>query len=200
MMAEITAWVKSIVMVVLFATFLEFLLPASSMQRFVRVIMGLFIMLSILNPLINVLHSQILPEPVAVFGNPARATEIERVSQDASKGRSQLTHDMYRKDLAKQIRALVMAIEGIAEVRVAVDTNDEEGSKNIGAIKNIILYVQPGLTNTSSKIKKVSIDTTNTSAADNRPELSTAMRDKIRRVITELYTIREDQLTIQRLN
>jgi stage III sporulation protein AF len=201
MMAEISAWVKSIVMVVLFATFLEFLLPASSMQRFVRVIMGLFIMLSILNPLINVLHSQILPEPVAVFGNPAtRASEIERASQDAAKGRSQLTHEMYRKDLAKQIRALVMAVEGVAEVRVAVETNDEEGSKNIGAIKKIVLYVQPGLTSTNSKIKKVSIDTTNTAAADNRPELSSATRDKIQRVITELYPIREDQLTIQRLN
>jgi len=107
---------------------------------------------------------------------------------------------MYRKDLAKQIRALVMAVEGVAEVRVAVETNDEEGSKNIGAIKKIALYVQPGLPSTNSKIKKVSIDTTNTAAADNRPELSAATRDKIQRVITELYPIREDQLTIQRLN
>lgn len=198
MMAEITEWVKSIVMVVLFATFLEFLLPASSMQRFVRVIMGLFIMLSILNPLIHVLHSQLLPEPVAVFGNPAaKSTEVERISREAAKGRSQLTHEMYRKDLANQIRALVMAIEGIAEVRVAVDTNDQEGSKNIGAIKHITLYVQPGPADMGRKIQKITI---NTPTAENRSELSTATRDKIRRVITELYTIREDQLTIQRLN
>ena len=198
MMAEITEWVKSIVMVVLFATFLEFLLPASSMQRFVRVIMGLFIMLSILNPLIYVLYNRILPEPVAVFGNPAaKATEVERISRDAAKGRNQLTHEIYRKDLANQIRALVMAIEGVAEVRVVVDTNDQESSKNIGAIKHITLYVQPGLVDSGRKIQKVTI---NTPSSENRPELSAATRDKIRRVITELYSIREDQLTIQRLN
>jgi stage III sporulation protein AF len=198
MMAEVTEWVKSIVMVVMFATFLEFLLPASSMQRFVRVIMGLFIMLAILNPLINVLHSQILPEPVTVFGTPSsKATEIERASQAAVKGRNQLTQEMYRQDLAKQIRALLMTIDGIAEVRVAVDTNDEEGSRNIGAIKSITIYVQPGLTNQDRKVAKVSI---NSPSNANRLELPTATHDKIRRAITELYNIREDQLNIQRLN
>jgi len=197
-MAEVTEWVKSIVMVVMFATFLEFLLPASSMQRFVRVIMGLFIMLAILNPLINVLHSQILPEPVTVFGTPSsKATEIERASQAAVKGRNQLTQEMYRQDLAKQIRALLMTIDGIAEVRVAVDTNDEEGSRNIGAIKSITIYVQPGLTNQDRKVAKVSI---NSPSNANRLELPTATHDKIRRAITELYNIREDQLNIQRLN
>lgn len=198
MIAEVTEWVKSIVMVVMFATFLEFLLPASSMQRFVRVIMGLFIMLAILNPLINVLHSQILPEPVTVFGTPSsKATEIERASQAAAKGRNQLTQEMYRQDLAKQIRALLMAIDGIAEVRVAVDTNDEEGSRNIGAIKSITIYVQPGLTNQDRKVAKVSI---NSPSNADRLELPTTTRDKIRRAITELYNIREDQLNIQRLN
>lgn len=197
-MAEVTEWVKSIVMVVMFATFLEFLLPASSMQRFVRVIMGLFIMLAILNPLINVLHSQILPEPVTVFGTPSgKATEIERASQAAAKGRNQLTHEMYRQDLAKQIRALLMAIDGIAEVRVAVDTNNEEGSRNIGAIKSITIYVQPGLSNQDRKVAKVSI---NSPSNADRLELPTTIRDKIRRAITELYNIREDQLNIQRLN
>ncbi|MGI6093322.1 MAG: stage III sporulation protein AF, partial [Negativicutes bacterium] len=59
MIAFVSAWIKDIILVVLFAAFMELLLPSSSMQRFIRVIMGLFIMLTILNPALDVIQNHL---------------------------------------------------------------------------------------------------------------------------------------------
>ena len=73
MIDSITVWVKGIVFVVLFASFLELLLPSNSMQRFVRVIMGLFIMLTILQPVIEIMENKWTKDL-----QPALATRSER--------------------------------------------------------------------------------------------------------------------------
>ncbi len=199
MISEITAWVKSIVLVVLFATFLEFLLPSSSMQRFVRVIMGLFIMLALLNPLIDILHSRWLPEKVAVFGTSSgNSSEIKRAVDRAVENRAQVTQDIYRRDMARQIRALVIAIDGVSEARVVVDTED---SKNqiAGAIRSVTIYVQPGLTKDDTRVAKVTIASSHT-ITEHRPEVSATIAMKIQRSITELIGLNANQIIIQRLN
>ena len=193
MITEITAWVKSIVLVVLFATFLEFLLPASSMQRFVRVIM-----LALLNPLIDILHSRWLPEKAAVFGTSSgNPSEIKRAVDRVVENRAQVTQDIYRRDMARQIRALVIAIDGVSEARVVVDTRD---SKNqiAAAIRSVTIYVQPGLTKDDTKMAKVTIASSHTT--EHRPEISATIAMKIRRSITELVGLNANQIIIQRLN
>ncbi len=199
MLSEITAWVKSIVLVVLFATFLEFLLPASSMQRFVRVIMGLFIMLALLNPIIEILHSRWLPEKATVFGTSSgNPSEIKRAVDRVVENRAQVTQDIYRRDIARQIRALVIAIDGVSEARIVVDTED---SKNqiAGAIRSVTIYVQPGLTKDDTKVAKVTIASSHTTT-EHRPEISATIAMKIQRSITELIGLNANQIIIQRFN
>lgn len=137
MIVAITGWIKGIVIVVLFAAFLDLLLPSSSIQKFVRVIMGLFIMMAILNPVIDLIDKSFADEQMPAasnnFNNNHLAVDIADASLSAASKREQLTRDYYVRDLIKQIRATVLSIEGVADAKVTISL--EEISKQGGEVK-----------------------------------------------------------------
>ncbi|MDF2964171.1 MAG: hypothetical protein K0S39_5906, partial [Paenibacillus sp.] len=47
------SWLKSIILVILLATFVDILLPNQTMQRYVKTVMSLFILLTLLQPLFS---------------------------------------------------------------------------------------------------------------------------------------------------
>lgn len=52
-MSFIYEWVTNIILIILLATILELLLPSSAFQKYVKVVIGLLLIISILNPLIK---------------------------------------------------------------------------------------------------------------------------------------------------
>ncbi|WP_199620170.1 stage III sporulation protein AF [Paenibacillus alkalitolerans] len=56
-MDALAAWLKQIILVVLIATFIDLLLPNRSLQRYVKLVVSLFILMTILSPVMNLLGS-----------------------------------------------------------------------------------------------------------------------------------------------
>ena len=206
MIAYITVWIKGIIFVVLFASFLELLLPNNSMQRFVRVIMGLFILLSILNPIISVIERQITADQLPVLATRvdsslANAGVLHTANEVAGK-RDQLARDLYVRDLSKQIRATVMAIDGVADAKVSVniETDMSQASKGMGKINNVVVYIEPGITANERKIAQVTVGVTIPEATQESRRLSTVVVNKVTRAVTELYQLRSSQVEVRRMN
>lgn len=202
MVAAVSIWIKDIILVVLFATFMELLLPNSSMQRFIRVIIGLFIMLTILNPVLDIVQNRFMPEQEL----PAVATSInktpntEKVVNSITEERDRLSYEIYKKELAKQIRALVITIEGVADAKVAVEVNSGETKSQAGAIKSIIIYVQPGTSAKGSNfapIPKVSIG--KTESVVDAEVLKPQLVSKIQQSISALYQLSREQIEVKLL-
>ena len=187
-----TSWITDIVFVVLFASFLELLLPNSSMQRFIRVIMGLFIMMAILNPIINVLQTQLAPIQVpALSGNMEQTRVILNHGKDAVKEREQLSSELYKKELAKQMNIMIMALDGVADAKVVITTDSDNHAVN--KIKKVMVYVTPGSKNISEKVEKVSIG----KPAEGRRDKGGEVEDKITRLLLELYQIPKEIIEIK---
>lgn len=55
-MEWMAGWLRTVITIILLATFVDLLLPSSAMQRYVRTVMSLFILLALLSPLVDVLH------------------------------------------------------------------------------------------------------------------------------------------------
>lgn len=191
MIAAVTDWVRNIVMVVLFASFLELLLPSSGMQRFVRVIMGLLILLAILTPVIDALQSRVVPEVPALAGQGGGAADRVRQGSEAMvRERDRLALEYYRKELARQVRAVVTAVDGVADARVAVEVGQG------GAISRVTVYVLPGLAAEDRKAK-ISVGPGEGARA---AELKPALRDKIIRTVCEIYQLPVEQVAVVRMN
>lgn len=54
-MQFLTDWISNIILLILLATILELLLPNSSLQRYVKMVVGLLLLVMILNPLFSIL-------------------------------------------------------------------------------------------------------------------------------------------------
>ena len=192
-----TNWVKHIIFVVLFASFLELLLPNSSMQRFVRVIMGLFIMLAILNPVIDVLQNHLTPSQIPVLSaNSANSKVILDNIKTVAHDREQLSAEIYQKELAQQMKVMVTALDGVADVKVVVDTNRSNDNKLSNKINSVVVYVTPGNAATSSKIAKVSIGQQPIKTAD----LNVKLQNKIKSLLSELYQLPKEIIEIKLLH
>jgi len=57
MIEALGIWLKEIIILILIATFMEMILPGKSMQRYVKVVISLFILLTILKPIVSFLQS-----------------------------------------------------------------------------------------------------------------------------------------------
>lgn len=198
MLAAITDWVRNIILVVLFASFLELLLPSSSMQRFIRVILGLTIMLAILNPAMEIIQNKFTSEQVPALSNAVGNTDrMLGAAENVARERERVAVELYKKELARQVRAVVTAIDGVAEARVAVEVASGQSGPRTAMIEKLTVFVQPGLTAEERKIPKVIIGS---ETEKKQPELKQELRAKIARTVCELYQLKDNQLEIQKLN
>ncbi|SDD36276.1 stage III sporulation protein AF [Sporomusa acidovorans] len=201
MIAYITVWIKNIIFVVLFASFLELLLPSNSMQRFVRVIIGLFIMLAILNPVIDVIESKTaanqLPVLATGFDNEAVNTDILNAVNHVAEKRDLMARDLYIRDLSKQIRATVMAIDGVKDAKVTISL--EPATASLSKIKNIVIYIEPGTTAEKGKIAKIAIGNASTETVQDSGNLPVTVVEKTKKTVAELYQLKTSQIDVKRM-
>lgn len=193
----ITDWIKNIIFVVLFASFLELLLPSSSMQRFVRVIMGLFIMLAILNPIIGVVqhHLTSLNQIPALSTNSEISNVITNDVNHVTNERDKLSLELYKKELSQQMRILIMAMDGVADANVVVETN----SNTANDVKRIVVYIKPGISTKNEKVESIKKITISKQIA-NAEELHAGLKGRITEMITELYQIPKEKVEIKMLH
>lgn len=91
MLAWLAAWLKQIIAVVLLAGLIDLLLPNQTMQRYVRLIAGLIILLTLLSPIIRLLQGDYDTQLNASFdswlkGSPPkeyRMPTLEDIQRDA---------------------------------------------------------------------------------------------------------------------
>nr|WP_092067321.1 stage III sporulation protein AF [Dendrosporobacter quercicolus]NSL46523.1 stage III sporulation protein AF [Dendrosporobacter quercicolus DSM 1736]SDL54182.1 stage III sporulation protein AF [Dendrosporobacter quercicolus] len=198
MIEAVSAWIKQIILLVLFASFLELLLPSSGMQRFIRVIVGLLITLAILNPVLDVVQNNWSAQQVPALST--NSTSSQSVISQANKiagEREQLAVETYKKELGRQIKATVSALGGVADVQVAVSLADRKNSKFDGRIDRVTLYIKPGVSGETSRIEPV---TAGPADSGKSGELSEQLKTKISKTVGELYQVSPQQLEIKHLH
>src|SRR5690625_3662886 len=81
-------WLKSIIIIILIAAFVDLILPNRSMQRYVKVVVSLFVLLTILTPIVKIIVADFDWEKFEFPDNPldsivASAVPLEQVEREA---------------------------------------------------------------------------------------------------------------------
>jgi stage III sporulation protein AF len=58
MLDSLSSWIKQIILVVMFTTFVDFLIPNNKFLRYAKVLLGLVVMITIINPLLTFLNKE----------------------------------------------------------------------------------------------------------------------------------------------
>lgn len=69
-MDYITSWIREIILLILMAVLLELLLPNSTLQRYVRMVVGLLLLLALLKPVLSVFDTNV-NDMLSVFSSSA---------------------------------------------------------------------------------------------------------------------------------
>jgi stage III sporulation protein AF len=123
---SISIWLKQVVLLVLLATFIDMLLPNQALSRYVKLVMGLLIILAILNPILAILTDRFHWEALSwqhlrQWSDQEVPTlaQIEEQSQQFKEMRQkqvieawkgQVTH-MMKQDLQKKFALRVLSLQ-----------------------------------------------------------------------------------------
>ncbi|NIK77460.1 stage III sporulation protein AF [Paenibacillus castaneae] len=130
MVAWLSDWLRDIIAVILLAVLVELLLPNKSMQRYARLVVGLFILLTILSPILKLLQSDVSSKLDAGMQQwsesqmtsktgMASLAEIQQNAEQMSEKRSLEAAKLMQRTLEASIRS-----ELIERTKATVDSVD----------------------------------------------------------------------------
>ncbi|SMO39964.1 stage III sporulation protein AF [Melghirimyces algeriensis] len=141
-------WLKQIVVLVLIAVFIDLLLPNNTMEKYVKLVMGLLIILAILSPILQLIQQDLDLKSLAFNernigdANLASLSSIQEESKKLKESQKRLTHDEVQMRLAEMIRNKVedqFDVE-VVQSRVRIQSKKESSPQIIG----VTLKVRPG--------------------------------------------------------
>ena len=94
MIGWLESWLREIVLVVLFAVVTDMLLPNNTMQRYIKVVVSLFILLTILNPIITFIRSDFhfrdVEAEIDQWSSPTLASAVRAEQSDIAENADKL--------------------------------------------------------------------------------------------------------------
>ncbi|HPT69011.1 MAG TPA: stage III sporulation protein AF [Syntrophomonas sp.] len=182
--------VRNLLVIILIASFLELILPDGRLRPFVRFSVGLFILIAILNPALDLLFTD--RNFALGFWDYQLDAGIERSVRDKGEELNnkiyQPQQDVIQSKLQGQINAISSLVPGVDEVQSEVQTNPD------GSVKKITLQIE---TTSSSRIEEV----TGVKVFSDQPQQTDAdgkevIADKIVQMIGNLYDIPQEKVEI----
>jgi stage III sporulation protein AF len=141
LMEGLKTLIRNLALILLLATFLEMLLPSKAMRGFIQLVMGLFVIAAILNPLVNFFKLEFVNKvPAWVTVSPSEMPVLAAEGDPSQVGKSAVK-EQYKRILTNQLVLLVSAIDGVKDVEVDVELeNTEEFSDYPQILKVTIIF------------------------------------------------------------
>jgi stage III sporulation protein AF len=148
-MAWLTLWLKKIILLVLLAAFLDLILPNTSMQRYVKMVMGLIILLTIISPvfaLFNLSQEELalrLDRYQEEFDKPS-GQEWKSMADKLLGRRDEQVTESVKSQMEAAIRTQVKEMYGVDLSAVEVNLNtDKAQNPTISQIRLVIGETAP---------------------------------------------------------
>lgn len=132
--------VRNLLVIIMVASFLELLLPDGSIKPFARLAMGLFILVAILNPALNLLYED-REFKVNLWDYQVNQTQNEEILEAGKKINQRITtadSDAIKARVEGQIGAMTMLVPGVEDVDI------NAGLDSNGTVSRLDVKVIPG--------------------------------------------------------
>lgn len=124
-MEELYVLIRNLAVILLLASFIEMMLPSKSMQGFVRLVMGLFVISAILTPITALMRMPLemnIPAwtETSTSDMPVLASGEEgvQISQSA-------VQEQYKMIIENQIKAVVINVPGVKNAEVKIEMEEQ---------------------------------------------------------------------------
>lgn len=175
-----------------FVTFIEILLPNTSMKKYTRIILGLLMMTIILNPLLVLLKKDFSLSGYSFkFQNRLDSLYARRQTSDYTDKQDQQITKMYKNNLQNQMEQYLKGDMGDRDFNVEVEIIEDTESLRYGEITNVSLTIR-------NKIRTVESVDRVTIGGDSKNEEKDASKEYqgLINKISAMYNIGRDKIRI----
>lgn len=196
MIEFISNWAGELIVSLLIVTIVEMLLPDNRIKKYVKTVIGVYIVFCIISPFIN------KEEFVKLFKTAQKSLEKIQIQSQVSSSQNEdssieaLYIQEFEKDVIKKVENLGYKVKK-CEVRIEIDAIKENagvhainlmiGEKNQNTIKSNIEI---------EEVEKVEISINESNTANNNEEKENDDTKKIKKVLSEYYEIKEEKIRI----
>lgn len=208
-MEWITLWLKQVILVVMLAAFLDLILPATQLQRYVKMVMGLIILLTILTPLFRIF--QLSPDEMAMrisryqaeLSRSPRMPDWKAIAEQLKNAQDEQTENNVKRQMEQSIR---QEIKEVHQINVAsVDVTFDRSANGQAEIKRIVIRLgQPEEGSTADAIQpvepvRIDLDgddeeTSDTAAVTTQPE--NRLHQSIRETVAARWDVGVDRVNV----
>jgi stage III sporulation protein AF len=189
-MAVLAGMVKNVLVIIILASFLEVLLPEGRVKPFVRFAIGLFIIIAVLNPVLNALFEQREFE-INLWDYKVSSEQEREILEKGNRLNQQIattTEVGIKEKIEGQVSAVAMLVPGVKEVKTSATLNGEGGLNNL----DLIVRLEEG---EQQKGGETNVFLGGGDAP--RPEDKKQIEEKIRGVISNLYGFDHLKINVQ---
>lgn len=153
----LSAWLKQIILVVLLASFVDLLLPNNAFQRYVKTVLGLFILLTLLSPLLSLFQHKWDPQKLLasvdelgssaakIGGYEGQLRSLQSIVADARRiqedDRQRTVRELERQlagELQRSLAAERQAAVAKVDVTMSYDNNGTPSIKHMQVVLHAI--------------------------------------------------------------
>ena len=188
-MEVIKELVCNVVIIILLTTFLDMLLPSGGLRPFVKVIMGLFVLVSMLNPVLNFFlgerefevfawqQDKSMPGFTTVLADSNRLNDVNK----------EIFLENYATSMALQMEAMLKLLKGVRDIDVNVVLT---GGRQAGSIEGV-----KAVTVTVERIKTAAAAENSVAAAAKKNE-EIIIAKEIKDTLAQYFAIKSAQISV----
>ncbi|HET7657290.1 MAG TPA: stage III sporulation protein AF [Bacillales bacterium] len=201
-MDYITSWIKEIILLIMLAVVLELLLPNSSMQRYVRMVIGLLLLLALLKPVLSVFDTNVNEMFTAFAISPVLEDDQLKNAIKNKKKEIQASERAYiEKQMAVPLKKKVeKEVSGrfhmdVADVRVTL--NNIKYGQAESNVKHVTVRLKKHVKGGGSRIKPVKPVTVDANQPPSEPSNQKSETiSKIRHFLANQWQLPEKKISV----
>lgn len=194
------AYIKTIVVLLIFAAFAEMIMPDSSLKKYISILVGFLMIITILNPILGIVKGFELDIPE--FFNQTDNTlsyDFKKEMESNPKGQNQMVSEIYNQNIASNIKKSLEK-EGMKVSYLQVKTNEDNNSEDYGSI----LSVSVGMNENGEESGFVKMEPVKVYGEENIPttkedgeQEQSQEKEKASNLIEKIYGIEKENIIIE---
>ncbi len=193
----ISNWAQSIIVAVIVGTIIEMILPEGNCKKYIKVVIGIYILFSIISPIIS-----------KITGNTIQVSdilELDKYMQEVENSNNLYEtldtdnniKEIYTNSLKKDIKNKIEAKEyNVENIKIEVENNKEYTIKSISM--NIYKSKKEDTKNEISKVETISINISQNEEMEHqeKEKISESEKNKLKEYISIVYEVSEKNINI----
>ena len=209
MVEEINIWVQKIVVIIIICTIIEMILPESKNKKYIKTVMGIYVIFTIIAPVISKISNKTLDlNKFLKFeyekNNTIKTTKMNETAETSETvailDTNMLIEKVYIEKMKNDIeeKVLILGYKTL-KIEIGIETDNES---NYGMITDISLKVEPNIKKNKGQnenniitINKIIID--NIEEQEKETRITEKERNDIKNYLSETYSLDEGRIEVK---